>query len=107
MRNERSRYWYDNQRINIQIWIKIIKENNEKNVELLREFNFDFIRIIEQPSVIILRGKSRAWELVRGVYNSNFNKLSNKKESKKVIKSLWNFIYEEIKSGYGSKDVKK
>jgi hypothetical protein len=44
-----------------------------------------------------LRGKSRAWELFRGVYNSNFNKLSNKKESKKVIKSLWNFIYEEIK----------
>jgi hypothetical protein len=28
---------------------KLIKENNEKDVELLREFNFDFIRIIEQP----------------------------------------------------------
>ncbi|PKK69257.1 hypothetical protein RhiirC2_781226 [Rhizophagus irregularis] len=45
---------------------KLIKENNKKDVELLREFNFDFIRIIEQPSVI-LRGKSRAWELFRGI----------------------------------------
>ncbi|PKY23268.1 hypothetical protein RhiirB3_437422 [Rhizophagus irregularis] len=40
---------------------------------------------------------NRAWEIVRGVYNTNFNKLSNKKESKEVVKKLWNFIYEEIK----------
>ncbi|PKC66955.1 hypothetical protein RhiirA1_394086 [Rhizophagus irregularis] len=40
---------------------------------------------------------NRAWEIVRGVYNTNFNKLSNKKESKEVVKKLWDFIYEEIK----------
>ncbi|CAB4429228.1 unnamed protein product [Rhizophagus irregularis] len=40
---------------------------------------------------------NRAWEIVRGVYNTNFNKLSNKKESKEVVKKLWNFINEEIK----------
>ncbi|PKC14087.1 hypothetical protein RhiirA5_409828 [Rhizophagus irregularis] len=71
-------------------------ENNNEEVELLREINFDFIRIIEQPSVI-LRGMNRAWEIVRGVYNANFNNLSNKKEGKKIVKKLWNFIYEEIK----------
>ncbi|PKY42713.1 hypothetical protein RhiirA4_417693 [Rhizophagus irregularis] len=54
-------------------------ENNNEVVELLREINFDFIRIIEQPSVI-LKGMNRAWEIVRGVYNANFNDLSNKKE---------------------------
>lgn len=75
---------------------KLIDENNNEEVELLREINFDFIRIIEQPSVI-LKGMNRAWEIVRGVYNANFNNLSNKKEGKKIVKKLWNFIYEEIK----------
>ncbi|UZO08571.1 uncharacterized protein OCT59_028825 [Rhizophagus irregularis] len=37
------------------------------------------------------------WENMRGVYNTNFNKLSKNKESKEIVKKLWNFIYEEIK----------
>lgn len=41
---------------------------------------------------------NRMWEIVRAIYNINFiNQLSNKKESKGVVKKLWNFIYEEIK----------
>ncbi|PKK61971.1 hypothetical protein RhiirC2_194993 [Rhizophagus irregularis] len=64
-------------------------------IKILRKFNFDFIRIVEQPSVV-LRGKSRIWEILRGVYNDNFNKSTNKKEEM-VIKNLWNFVYEEFK----------
>ncbi|PKB99260.1 hypothetical protein RhiirA5_430004 [Rhizophagus irregularis] len=45
-----------------------------------------------------LRGKSRIWEILRGVYNENFNKLTQKKEEKAVIKRLWNFIYKEFKN---------
>ncbi|PKY51335.1 hypothetical protein RhiirA4_468305 [Rhizophagus irregularis] len=74
-------------------------EENDRNdeVKILRKFNFDFIRIIEQPSIILL-GKNRIWEIVRGVYNNNFNKLSNLKEEKALIKNLWNFLYEELKN---------
>ncbi|PKY53360.1 hypothetical protein RhiirA4_471513 [Rhizophagus irregularis] len=39
----------------------------------------------------------RVWEILRGMYNENFNKLTNKKEEKAVIKNLWNFIYEEFR----------
>jgi hypothetical protein len=56
------------------------------------------MRIAEQPSVV-LRGKSRIWEILRGVYNDNFNKSTNKKEEEMVIKNLWNFVYEEFKQG--------
>ncbi|PKK76491.1 hypothetical protein RhiirC2_772460 [Rhizophagus irregularis] len=45
-----------------------------------------------------LRGKSRIWEILRGVYNENFNKLTQKKKEKAVIKRLWNFIYKEFKN---------
>jgi hypothetical protein len=37
-------------------------------------------------------------ELIRGVYNENFNSLSNKKEEKSLIKRLWMFTYDEIKN---------
>ncbi|PKK61572.1 hypothetical protein RhiirC2_791617 [Rhizophagus irregularis] len=61
---------------------KLIDENNNEEVELLREINFDFIRIIEQPSVI-LRGMNRAWEIVRGVYNANFKKMRRYSRNRK------------------------
>jgi hypothetical protein len=45
----------------------------------------------------MLKIPSRIWEILRGVYNENFNKLTDKKEEKAVIKILWNFIYEEFR----------
>ncbi|PKY47335.1 hypothetical protein RhiirA4_462488 [Rhizophagus irregularis] len=56
-----------------------------------------FLTILESPS-IILRGRSRKWELIRGIFNDNFNNISKNKEDKRIIKELWNFIYDEIKS---------
>ncbi|RGB32862.1 hypothetical protein C1646_762387 [Rhizophagus diaphanus] len=80
-------------------------EENERNEEIaiLRNYNFDFIRILELPS-IVLRGKSRIWEILRGVYNDNFNKLTNKKEEKKVIK-IYGISY--MKKEYGYQDARK
>ncbi|PKB94545.1 hypothetical protein RhiirA5_438521 [Rhizophagus irregularis] len=72
-------------------------DDQHDEVKILRNYNFDFIRILESLS-IILRGKSRIWEILRGVYNENFNLLANKKEEKAIIKRLWNFIYEEFKN---------
>ncbi|PKC62435.1 hypothetical protein RhiirA1_465141 [Rhizophagus irregularis] len=49
--------------------------NQEEDISILRNFNIEFISILESPS-IILRGKSRKWEL----------------------EALWIFIYDEIKN---------
>ncbi|PKY56045.1 hypothetical protein RhiirA4_476029 [Rhizophagus irregularis] len=38
------------------------------------------------------------WELLRRVYNENFNKIPNRKDYKKVIENLWGFCYDNIKS---------
>ncbi|PKY55292.1 hypothetical protein RhiirA4_474637 [Rhizophagus irregularis] len=38
------------------------------------------------------------WELLRGVYNNNFNKISKRKDYKSVIEDLWCFCYEKIRS---------
>ncbi|PKY53047.1 hypothetical protein RhiirA4_471056 [Rhizophagus irregularis] len=61
----------------------------------LCEDNEFTINEINSRKLIILRGKSKIW--VRGVYNENFNSLTNKKEEKVLIKKLWNFTYDEIK----------
>ena len=55
------------------------------------------LTLIESPSAILI-GKSRKWELLRGIFNNNFNNLSKIKEEQRVIKELWNFIYDEIKN---------
>jgi hypothetical protein len=36
------------------------KCNQNEEVDILRNYNFDFIRILESPS-IILRGKNKKW----------------------------------------------
>ncbi|PKC10132.1 hypothetical protein RhiirA5_374905 [Rhizophagus irregularis] len=75
-----------------------LKESNQNdNVVTLRNYNIEFINILESPS-IILRGKSRIWELIRGIYNNKFNDLTKKKEEQNLIKKLWRFTYNEIKN---------
>ncbi|CAB4430220.1 unnamed protein product [Rhizophagus irregularis] len=77
---------------------KLLEEKGKtEEIKILRNFNFDFITILLQPSMILL-GKNRIWELLRGVFNNNFNKLTKKKEEKDVIKSLWKFVYEEFRT---------
>ncbi|PKY55136.1 hypothetical protein RhiirA4_474398 [Rhizophagus irregularis] len=77
---------------------KYLEEHDRsEDIAILRNFNFDFINILEQPSIVLL-GKSRIWELLRGIFNNNFNNLTNKKEEKCIIKELWKFIYEEFRT---------
>jgi transcription initiation factor IIE alpha subunit len=52
---------------------------------------------MDQQSQVLI-GKKMVWELLRGVYNDNFNKIAKEKgEKKKVVKNLWNFYYENIR----------
>ncbi|PKY61106.1 hypothetical protein RhiirA4_521054 [Rhizophagus irregularis] len=77
---------------------QILKESNQnEEVTIMRNFNIEFINILESPS-IILRGKSRIWELIRGIYNNKFNDITKKKEERDLIKKLWRFVYNEIKN---------
>ncbi|PKY31997.1 hypothetical protein RhiirB3_449892 [Rhizophagus irregularis] len=75
----------------------LLKEQDKhKDIEILRDIICNFLTILESPS-IILRGKHRKWELIRGIFNDNFNNISKDKEDRRIIKELWNFIYDEIK----------
>ncbi|CAB4418539.1 unnamed protein product [Rhizophagus irregularis] len=76
--------------------LELEAQNKVKEIEIVRNHVCNFLTILESPS-LILRGKSRKWELIRGVYNDKFNNISKIKEEKTVIKELWNFIYDEIK----------
>ncbi|PKY30268.1 hypothetical protein RhiirB3_392431 [Rhizophagus irregularis] len=78
---------------------EVLLEANNKydDIKILRNYLCDFLILIESPSVILI-GKSRKWELLRGIFNNNFNNLSKIKEEQRVIKDLWNFIYDEMKN---------
>jgi hypothetical protein len=77
---------------------EILLKNQGKNqdIEILRDILCQFLTILDSPSVI-LRGKSRKWELIRGIFNDKFNNISKNKEDKRIIKELWNFMYDELK----------
>jgi hypothetical protein len=67
---------------------QILNDSNQsEELEILRNYNCEFINIIESPSRILL-GKSRKWELIRGIYNAKFNDLSKEKKVKDLIKKL-------------------
>lgn len=76
--------------------LKLIEEKKKEEAEIVRDINFEFIRILEQPSVVLI-GKNREWELLGGVYNHNFNKISKRKDYKRAIENLWCYCYEQIR----------
>ncbi|PKC56103.1 hypothetical protein RhiirA1_474505 [Rhizophagus irregularis] len=45
--------------------LKLLEEKKNEEAEIVRDINFEFIRILKQPSKILL-GKNREWELLRG-----------------------------------------
>ncbi|PKY53813.1 hypothetical protein RhiirA4_472233 [Rhizophagus irregularis] len=63
--------------------LELLKGKILEEIKILRFINMDFIQVLYQPSLVLI-GKSRIWELLRGVYNNNFNILSNKKDHKKL-----------------------
>lgn len=52
---------------------------------------FDFIKVLEHSSFFLI-GYKRYWELLRGAYNDNFNKIAKEKNTKNVVENLWIFI---------------
>jgi hypothetical protein len=74
----------------------LVMEQKLNEVKILREINIPFIKILQENSEIVI-GKSKEWELLRGVYNNNLNKIAKEKSSRSVIEDLWNFCYEKIK----------
>ncbi|PKC12753.1 hypothetical protein RhiirA5_372843 [Rhizophagus irregularis] len=76
--------------------LELEAHGKNKEIEILRDHLCNFLMILESPS-LILQGKSRKWELIRGIFNDKFNDLSKIKEEKTTIKELWNFIYDELK----------
>ncbi|PKY51772.1 hypothetical protein RhiirA4_446966 [Rhizophagus irregularis] len=49
----------------------------------------------------------RERELLRGVYNNRFNKITNDKDERKMIFSLWVYCYEELKNKFGKKGARR
>lgn len=50
-------------------------------------------------------GKDRYRELIRGIYNQNFNTIVKEKNYKKVIENLWVYFYDQIRINIGKKDM--
>ncbi|UZO17081.1 uncharacterized protein OCT59_008442 [Rhizophagus irregularis] len=84
----------------------LANSNQSEELEILRNYNCEFINIIESPSNILLR-KSRIWELLRGIYNNKFNDLSKEKKVKDLIKSFGCSRMMRLRNEYGFHNAKK
>ncbi|PKB94238.1 hypothetical protein RhiirA5_439244 [Rhizophagus irregularis] len=86
-------------RESIRKFEEYLKDNDRiEDISILRDHNVNIITILEEPSNILLR-KCRIWEILRGVFiNDRFNKLTNIKGERYIIKECWNFIYNEFKN---------
>ncbi|CAB4431952.1 unnamed protein product [Rhizophagus irregularis] len=51
-----------------------------------------------ESTIVNTDSEKRIWELLRGVYNDNFNKISKSKDTKKVVENLCIFCYGKIRS---------
>ncbi|GET00470.1 hypothetical protein GLOIN_2v1488717 [Rhizophagus clarus] len=57
------------------------KEERLEEVAIIQEYNFNFISILYEKSLILI-DRTREWELLRGIYNNRFNRISRKKKYK-------------------------
>ncbi|GBC14484.2 hypothetical protein GLOIN_2v1478197 [Rhizophagus irregularis DAOM 181602=DAOM 197198] len=73
------------------------KNGRSEDITILRNHNINIVTILEERSHILI-GKSRIWEMLRGVFNDRFNHLTKIKEELMIIKECWNFIYKEFKT---------
>ncbi|RGB33436.1 hypothetical protein C1646_761737 [Rhizophagus diaphanus] len=67
---------------------RLMEINKHEELEIMKNVVFNFIEIMDKPYLILI-GKKRIWAFLRGAYNDNFNKISNKKKVKDVIKDMW------------------
>ncbi|PKC01910.1 hypothetical protein RhiirA5_425995 [Rhizophagus irregularis] len=95
--NEFNLYW---KRIliagNYGGWRKKCTEAVWKN-EILNSGKLeDLFYLTLNASLIVVNSLSRIWELLRGVYNNNFNSLAKIKDHRKVVEELWCFCHEKL-----------
>ncbi|GBB85697.1 hypothetical protein RclHR1_12190001 [Rhizophagus clarus] len=76
--------------------ILLKEEERLDEVAIIQGYNFNFISILYEKS-LILTDHTREWELLRGIYNNRFNRILKKKDDQKVIKALWEVCYDNLK----------
>ncbi|PKB94837.1 hypothetical protein RhiirA5_437941 [Rhizophagus irregularis] len=82
--------------------LKLLEEKKNEEAEIVRDINFEFIRILKQPSKILL-GKNREWELLRVIECYCYEQIRSK-----IWKTRCDFVYEiEKDRGLTKKDLKK
>jgi hypothetical protein len=59
--------------VNTKYELQLIEHNKNDELVIMKSIILDFIKILEHSSFVLI-GKKRYWELLRGVYNDNFNK---------------------------------
>ncbi|PKB99428.1 hypothetical protein RhiirA5_429713 [Rhizophagus irregularis] len=74
-----------------------LREGKNEELEIFGTIVFDFIKILDQQ-ILVLSRRKKYWELLRGVYNNDLNKIAKKKDHRQLIEGLWAFYYEEIRS---------
>ncbi|CAB4436598.1 unnamed protein product [Rhizophagus irregularis] len=82
----------------------MLEKGDIDQAAMVRNINIAFSSILFDQSLILL-GKTRERELLRGVYNNRFNKITNDKDERKMIFSLWVYCYEELKNKFGKKGL--
>ncbi|PKY26528.1 hypothetical protein RhiirB3_441880 [Rhizophagus irregularis] len=85
---------------------KMLEKGDIDQAAMVRNINIAFSSILFDQSSILF-GKTREWELLRGVYNNRLNKITNDKDERKVIFSLWVHCYEELKNKFVQKGARK
>ncbi|RGB22661.1 hypothetical protein C1646_775738 [Rhizophagus diaphanus] len=72
----------------------------EEKINNFQKINFIFIKILYERSEILI-GKEKYWELIRGVFNNRFNKISKDREIQVIIDDLWYyFIFDRLKEEF-------
>ncbi|PKY32949.1 hypothetical protein RhiirB3_451507 [Rhizophagus irregularis] len=89
----------------------LLNEEKHEEVKLLQNMNFSFLKILYEKSEVLI-GKEKYWELIRGVYNGKFNKVSkDSKDEKELINELWikrcNEVSNELEQSLGIKKSDK
>ncbi|PKK62265.1 hypothetical protein RhiirC2_717830 [Rhizophagus irregularis] len=77
----------------------LLNEEKHEEVKLLQNMNFSFLKILYEKSEVLI-GKDKYWELIRGVYNGKFNKVSKDKDEKELINELWVFCFNALKKEF-------
>ncbi|GBB85465.1 hypothetical protein RclHR1_00120019 [Rhizophagus clarus] len=80
------------------------EEEMKKEIKIVQDILCSFTEVLYGSSIILIK-KTREWEMLRGIYNNRYNLISKKQEDQKIIKKLWEEIYDHIKKGFGTKDV--